>query len=390
MFKIRKKHFIYFFVVIFSFFLLFLFYCFYPVVNHDYEKSKPNRIYLMDRNGILITDKPNKYWYREEIKIDFESKFVKSLIQAEDKRYFSHFWIDLIAKIRALKSNISWWKIISWWSTLTEQYIKNEYFLNYKRTYFQKAREAVIAFYYSLPLVPSRFWAFESKNYIKKEILSSYLNNIYFWNNIYWVWAAIDIYFWKKNLNDLTDEEIVLLISLLNNPSIKNLKDKQFPEYFNIVKDRLWFNFERTIFELPKKEYIDKFPFATANLKPNKDWKLSIDSELQTYTQDLISDTLKALKKRNVTNAAVFAINPRNWEVLLYIWSKDFNSKEIDWQVNVIKSQRQPGSTMKPFLYLMALEKGAWINSLLVDIEREYNSYQENKVYISENYSLKE
>jgi membrane carboxypeptidase/penicillin-binding protein PbpC len=99
---------------------------------------------------------------------------------------------------------------------------------------------------------------------------------------------------------------------------------------------------------------------------------------------------LKELKSKNVTNWAIFAINPKTNEVLLYIWSKNFYAKDIDWQVNVLKSLRQPWSTMKPFLYLLALEEWAGINDFLVDIENQYDSFQENKVYVSENYTLKE
>jgi hypothetical protein len=45
---------------------------------------------------------------------------------------------------------------------------------------------------------------------------------------------------------------------------------------------------------------------------------------------------------------------------------------------------------LKPFLYLLALESGADIDKFLIDIESQYNSFRKNKVYISENYSLKE
>jgi membrane carboxypeptidase/penicillin-binding protein PbpC len=111
---------------------------------------------------------------------------------------------------------------------------------------------------------------------------------------------------------------------------------------------------------------------------------------LQTFAEKTLNQTLNELKSKNVTNWAIFAINPETWEILLYVWSRDFNSKEIDWQVNVLKSLRQPWSTMKPFLYLLALKEWAGVNDLLIDIENQYDSFQEDKVYISENYTLKE
>lgn len=116
----------------------------------------------------------------------------------------------------------------------------------------------------------------------------------------------------------------------------------------------------------------------------------TIDANLQTFAEKTLNQTLNELKSKNVTNWAIFAINPETWEILLYVWSRDFNSKEIDWQVNVLKSLRQPWSTMKPFLYLLALKEWAGVNDLLIDIENQYDSFQEDKVYISENYTLKE
>jgi membrane peptidoglycan carboxypeptidase len=227
----------------------FLSYCFFPVITHDYEKNKPNRVYLLDRNWVVITDKPNEFWYRKEAEIDLNSQFVKSLVQIEDKNYYSHFWINILSKLRALFWNIKAWEITSGWSTITEQYIKNEFFSNSKRTYLQKGREAVIAFFFSV-------------FYSKDEILSKYLQNAYFWNNVYWLSATIEIFFNKIELNKLTEEEITLLIALLHTPSA-DLESKNFERYFNQVKERLWYNFERTIFSLPKPPNVDKFPFVT-------------------------------------------------------------------------------------------------------------------------------
>ena len=104
----------------------------------------------------------------------------------------------------------------------------------------------------------------------------------------------------------------------------------------------------------------------------------------------MIQEELKQLASKNVTNAAVFALNPKTNEILLYVGSKDFHARDIDGQVDVIQALRQPGSTMKPFLYLQALESGMNPDDLVMDIESEYNSFQEGSVYISENYTLKE
>ncbi|MDD3144971.1 MAG: transglycosylase domain-containing protein [Candidatus Gracilibacteria bacterium] len=363
-------------------------YCFFPVIFFT-PKDEPEHIFLRDRNGIVITDKANEFGYKKVIDLDLNSIFVKDLLIIEDKDYYNHFGVDIYSKLGALKSNIINKKIVSGASTITEQYLKNHFFKNNKRSYLQKAREAFLAFYYSLPYFPNTLSSFENREFTKKRILSQYLQNVYFGNNLYGIGAAMEVYFGKNDLNDLDEEEIVLLISLLNNPSTKSIYDKEFSIYFEKVKNKLSFSFERKISNLNKKQNIDNFPFATMDLTPTGD-KISIDSKLSLFARDTLNSTLNSLKNKNVTNAAVFAINPKTREVLIYEGSRDFYSKEIDGQVNVINSPRQSGSSVKPFLYLMALESGYGINDLLLDIENEYNSFSDDKTYISNNYSLKE
>ena len=369
------------FLGIFILFIVFQIWCFYSILFFDDSKS-PWIIFLIDRNWIIITDKANSYWYQKPWKIDLNSKFVKSLLLIEDKNFYSHFWINVLAKLRALTGNISSGAITSWGSTITEQFLKNKYFLKKKRTYLQKLKEANLAFLFSI---------FKSKD----EILKNYLENIYFWNNLYWINSAIEVYFWKYDLNDLTDEEITLLLALLRNPWTKSINEKNFSEMFERIKTKLNFDFEKKITNLNKKENIDKFPFVTSkfcNWNTKKCiWKTSIDSELQTFAQKILNKTISKLNSKNVTNWVVLAINPETMEVLVYLWSKDFYSKNIDWQVDILQTAlRQPGSTMKPFLYLLALEKWASLNKFLVDLSSSYDSFNEGKTYFSENYNLKE
>lgn len=351
----------------------FIIYCFYPIIflNKDLE-DLPWRILLYDRNWVLITDKATKWWYKEkDISYSKDLEIVKAIISIEDKNFYNHFWINFLSKLRAIKNNISTWKIVSGWSTITEQYIKNKYFLQNKRSLLQKSREIFLSFIFSII-------------YSKQEILDNYLNNAYFWNNIYWLSWASNVYFNKSNLEELKKEEITILVSLLHNPWIKSLAEKNFSNYFLKVKNRLNYEFEKKIISLQKKENIDKFPFVSIqNIS-------TIDSKLQEFSLKILNKTLDELKDKNVTNWAIFAMNPKTSEILIYIWSRDFYSKQIDWQVDVIKSKRQMWSTLKPFLYLQALENWANPDDLIIDLESEYNSFTEWKTYISNNYSLKE
>ncbi len=347
----------------------FISYCFFPIVFFDENNpNQPGRILVEDRNGAIIIDKPNKFWYKNSSKINLNSDFVKNLITIEDKNFYSHFWIDIFSKLWALKNNISSFRIVSGWSTITEQMIKNKYFLENKRTYLQKAREAFLALSFSA-------------YYSKDEILEEYLQNIYLWKNNYWVSSAIEVYFQKENLAALSNQEQVLLLSLVKYPGIENTSELFFQNYFEKIKQKLWFNFENKVYLLPKKQSVNILPW----------WENypTIDAKLQKFTKSIIHTTLQQLADKNVTNAAVYAINPKNWEALIYQASRDFNSKNIDGEVDVIASQRQMWSTLKPFLYALALENWAGSESFLVDLDTQYESFQSDKSYTSSNYNLK-
>ena len=151
----------------------FLTYCFFPVITYspDYA-NKPWRIYVEDRNWVVITDKSKPNWYYKFIETNLDSKFVKALVDIEDENFFNHFWVDILSKLWALKNNIKNSKIVSWWSTITEQYIKNKFFIDSKRTYLQKSREAFLSFYYSLPYIPSTLWVWNKRVFLKNKILN--------------------------------------------------------------------------------------------------------------------------------------------------------------------------------------------------------------------------
>ncbi|MDD2871765.1 MAG: transglycosylase domain-containing protein [Candidatus Gracilibacteria bacterium] len=416
----------------------FITYCFLPVITYD-DTKEPDRILLTDRNGIIITDKANQYGYKYDIDIDLNSPFVKDLLEIEDKNYYSHFGVDILSKLGAIKANISNQKVVSGGSTITEQYIKNKYFQNQKRTYLQKSREAFLAIMFNFSIFkrerPQGNTIGISPKYegerlgSKDQILTNYLNDLYFGNNLYGVGAALEVYFQKQDLSELTPEEITLLISLIHNPGTKSLEETSFRLYFEKIKTKLGYTFDRSIYKLNKKENIDRFPFVTnkvtSSMKYNSNQtssqpspleekeqehffsptfkriggredfdynkkSVSIDSTLQQYAKDILNKTLYELKNKNVTNGAIFAINPKTNEVLIYQGSKDYYNTKIDGQVDVIQALRQPGSTMKPFLYLMALQNGANPDDLLIDLNNKLNSFQEGKTYISNNYSLKE
>ena len=202
-----KKILIFFPLLLSGFFLLS---CFFPVLTHqEHPETAPGHVFLTDRNGKIITDKAlkggyKKEWQEGESEILKNSDFVRALLRIEDKNFYSHWGANIPAKIRALRDNLAG-KAQSGGSTITEQYIKNTYFLGYSRNYFQKLREATLALGFSIV-------------FSKEEILEKYLATVYFGNQVYGLPAAMEVYFDKKPDEALTQSEQVLLLTLLRNP----------------------------------------------------------------------------------------------------------------------------------------------------------------------------
>ena len=207
------------------------------------DKAYPNGYYkFIDTSNCLRTlnitlnkdeqKEPPSEREMSEGQREYSCEFIRALIEIEDQNYYSHWGVNIPAKLRALRDNFSG-KRVSGGSTITEQYVKNKYFKNQNRSYLQKAREAVLALYFNITRS-------------KEKILNIYYHDAYFGNNLYGLGAALEVYFEKESLDELTQEEIVILLSLLNNPSINNVEERYFQEYFEQVKSRLGYKFEKT------------------------------------------------------------------------------------------------------------------------------------------------
>ncbi len=375
--NMNKKHIL---IIAVFFFTIWLTYCFSFIHNTNYEIWE---IKIFDRNNIVITHIPKKDWLQIKINSldEVSPTFINNLIKIEDKRFFNHFGIDILSKFRAIKSNFLQGQIVSGWSTITEQLIKNLYFKGEKRTVFQKLKEWTLSFYKEL-------------TYSKNEILLDYLNNIYLWNNIYWIKTASYVYFEKSDLKSLNEEEIITILSLIKSPSALTSNENYFMKMFKEVNVKLNKNIiVPTNIKFTKFKSINKFPHVTNKILKESDKEIihsTIDYNLQFKTKEIIKNSLIRLKENNVTNAAVYAFNPKNWEVYIYQWSKDFYDKNIDWQVNIIERKRQVGSTLKPFIYLYAFINWANPNDLILDLEKDFKTEKNKWIFRPLNYNLNE
>lgn len=377
--------------MIFSLFFIFvLFYVFQYLIIPNINKI-PYSTIVYDRNGIILWEIINENKYRHE-KVSFDEipEFTKdAIITLEDKNFYNNNWIDYKAIFRSIINNFNAWNIVEWWSTISSQVIRNNYWLNSERTLFLKIKE----FYLSLAL---------NKNYSKEEILSNYLWTIYFWYLNYWIKSASHYYFWK-DLENLTKAEQIWLLSLPKNPKkydpYKNRQDFKnrftnitdtllkneiltLDEYNSIINEKLSFN----------EDHDNKLPYVVDYLKgrspSSREWQIvtTIDYNLTNKISDISKNSIIPLMWKNVKDYSVIIIDKNTNQLLTMIWWINYYWSE--WQVNMTTSPRQVWSTIKPFTYVLAF-RNLWYtpNTTITDLPVQFQTdlwYS----YNPKNYSL--
>ncbi len=108
----------------------------------------------------------------------------------------------------------------------------------------------------------------------------------------------------------------------------------------------------------------------------------TLDETVQRAAETAVANQLASLQARgfNATNASVVVVNPKNGAVMAMVGSADYNNEDIDGQVNIAFTAQQPGSAMKPFVYLAALipdEEGRYLTpaSVLWDVQSQFGNY---------------
>jgi penicillin-binding protein 1C len=346
---------------------------------------------LLDRNGDLLrevlSDEGGRCrWVGLE---DVSPYLVKATIAAEDSHFFLHRGIHPPSMIRALWQNIRGGRVVSGASTITQQLVRNLY--PGRRNIWTKAGEAWLAVRLERSLS-------------KPEILTQYLNRISFGNQAYGIEAASRLYFGKP-ASQLSLAESAFLAAIPRSPSLLNpyrafskLKRKQIAVLARMAGLGLVTEAER---ERAQREDIGLIPasksfraahfcdFILAQLSPGERRGLSaiettLDYNLQKKVEILLENDLGAMKDRGITNGAVVVLDNARGEILSLVGSIDFFDLAHDGQVNGVLALRQPGSTLKPFTYGLALENGMTAASLIDDSPAQFST--SGGYYIPQNY----
>ena len=338
----------------------------YPL-NLDALKKDEAKI-LLDKNGEIINMKLSSDGIWRFHEQSFPNSLKQCVVLFEDRYFYYHFGVNFASIFRAFFHNLKSDNRIGA-STITMQVARM--LEPSDRSYKNKIREIFRAFQLEL-------------HFSKDEILNLYLNLAPYGGNIEGAKAASFFYFGKE-LNELSYAQAALLSTIPKNPN-KNRLDRV--SNINALKNRV-------IKMLYKANLIDLSAFKRAQAEPfknvriravvnasdyanvafkNQISKASLDLNLQKDMLKILKDAMFSLKAKNANNAAAVVIDNKKMSVVAFIGSHDERAR--DGKNSALNMKRNTGSTLKPFIYSLALDSGLITpNSQLIDTQIYLNEY---------------
>lgn len=357
---------------VFVFFVFLFFIHDLPDLNNLETKGRRASIVFESYDGKTIATYGDLF--RNVINVDELPKHIgNAVIAVEDRRFYKHCGVDIIGIFRAIYTNIVHRRIVQGGSTLTQQLAKN-LFLSPSKSLKRKVQEFILA-----------LWL--EKKFTKKQILSIYLNRVYFGSCAYGIDAAAYRYFGKK-AKQLTLYEAAKLAGVLKAPSL-------YSPFYNPVKSDQraatvlsCMNEAKYITELEMKESIlqkDTLSKLSVPMDENRyftDWALeqvqeivatddedlivrtTLDSKLQKNATYVIRKTLNEDGFKNrATQMALVAID-KTGAVRAMVGGHTYGASQFNRALAV----RSFGSAFKYFVYLSAIEQGMDIYDIISDM----------------------
>ena len=339
--------------------------------------------FIYDRNGNELYE---AFGEGRRIHVNFDRiprALINATIAIEDDSFFTNFGFDVghtaLAALNYLGAD---GENTPGGSTITQQLVRNIFFdfeKRAQRSVARKAEEILLAIVLT-----------QSKS--KEEILEMYFNEIYYGNLAYGVQTASQTFF-GKDVDQLSLGEAAMLAGLpqapasldpLNpDPLVQAAVDLRWRQVLGemleegyITREQVRAALQEGLTFVPAKVSLTAPHFTVYALGELERLMLGLDYSpeeitgggLRVYTtldqdvnrlaQRTAASQVAQLRSKNVSNSAVVVTKPVNGEIIAMIGSIDYDNEAIDGSVNVTTAFRQPGSTMKPFTYAAAMERG--------------------------------
>lgn len=368
---------------------------------------------IYDRTGEIVLYDLNQDVKRTIIPFEEMSRHIKNATVAiEDDQFYNHIGIDFRAIIRAAVSNFTAGDLLGGQggSTITQQVIKNSV-LDRDKKLSRKVKEAILSI--KIERILS-----------KEEILEIYLNESPYGGTIYGVEEASRSFF-GKSASELTLPEAAYLAAIPQAPTY-------FSPYGNnrealdrrqkLVLDRMRLNGFITIEEYDgaKSEVVEFQPQAVTGIRAphfvmyiieqlaekygeeamaEQGFRVitTLDWDLQKEAERIVAEKAEINAERfSASNAGLVATDPKTGDLLVMVGSRDYFSEDIEGNFNVTLSSRQPGSSIKPFVYASAFRKGYLPATVLFDVATQFSPQcgptdrsSESPCYAPNNYNHK-
>ncbi|HXX79157.1 MAG TPA: transglycosylase domain-containing protein [Ktedonobacteraceae bacterium] len=401
------------------------------MANHTLFQS--TRIY--DREGRLLYELYDpRYGRRTYVNYnDISPLLINATVAAEDHTFWTNSGVDVQGTIRAAIANLQNDTVVEGGSTITQQLIKNQLYLDQARSVEVKGQEAILA--YGL-----------TQQYPKWKIIEMYLNTVYYGDLNYGIEAAAQNYF---NIQPkCTSTRCVPAVAQLDLAQASMLAGlPQSPSYYDptsnkpaalarqklVLQSMVDLNMitakqaQQAEIEIAKYKFmpfshniqaphfvhyvIDQVlvPMLSSNGQDGAqilydggfNIYTTLDLDVEKHIEQLTYDHLYKVNcdnylgcygplntQNNVNNAAVVVMDPANGEILAMNGSANYNDNnpKVDGNFNAALSPRQPGSSMKPFVYATAFEMGWYPAMILQDHQTIFPTRDGNGWYTPQNY----
>ena len=319
---------------------------------------------------------------------DIPSVLIDATLAAEDAEFYQHKGFDVTGFLRAARNTI-FFKNVQGGSTITQQLVKTT-LLTRERSIIRKIKELVLSIQIE-------------RLYNKDQILQIYFNEIPYGGTAEGVEAASQLYF-GKDVSQLTLPEAALLAGLPQSPTQyspfgkepQKARDRQ-RYVLTLMETRGWVTKDGKREFLPKDQSDAAKKTPLVYDKPGKginaphfslyvkslleerygidrvesgglQVKTSLDLDLQQKLEKIVYDEVEKVRSLKVGNGALVAMDPKTGEILAMVGSKDYFDEGNDGNFNVaVDGMRQPGSSIKPFTYAIALSRGLTPATMIMD-----------------------
>ncbi len=373
-----------------------------PAPDQLVERTSDQSTKIYDRNGLLLyTVYGNQN--REFVSIEDIPEHTKwAVLAAEDIEFYQHKGLDYASILKAAYQNLTHGEVVRGASTITQQLIKTTLLYDilgdaaYEQKYSRKVKEILITMQVEQTLT-------------KDEILQMYMNEIPLGGVNYGFQAAAKAYF-GKSVKDLTLAESALISGLIQSPGVysplfgsnpelakvrqtyvlnqmlkhKNLTGVTEEEIAQAKEEELVYSTKRIDIKAPHFVfYVKQQLEAEYGVDRVERGGLKVTTSIDYSVQEIAEDevvkgiTTRGLPKK-VNNGAAVVMNPNTGEVLAMVGSVDYwniENPKVDGNVNITTSERQVGSSAKPYTYLASFARGYSPATLAPDIPMSFGKY---------------